>query len=89
MVGSEGFGEPLGICQKSEKACGSVPPALHVLSVSAASLRWKLNRETRPMSKILLTHIPGLRLGTSQEGTVQYFRLTSAKAIIVVIVVQG
>ena len=37
MVGSEGLGEPLGICQKSEKAFGSVPPTIRI-SASVCSL---------------------------------------------------
>ena len=38
IVGSEGLGEPLGICQKSEKACGSVPPAVNDFTVSSLLL---------------------------------------------------
>ena len=41
IVGSEGLGEPLGICQKSEKAFGSVPPAVGEFDISIPSLSRK------------------------------------------------
>ena len=48
MVGSEGLGEPLGICQKSEKAFGSLPPAIRISASVCSLLLDNLSLQTDP-----------------------------------------
>ena len=86
MVGSKGLGEPLGICQKSEKAFGSVPPAIRisasVFSLYSDNLSLQTDPDDRNMipdcQRMFWNSIPVQMKGVSAQGT-----YLSAEAIIV------